>query len=53
MSQIYATTQKLALVAVPEKGDKMRVTSLSWDDFCCHRVAMKAFHRRAVIMLGR
>lgn len=32
MSQIHATTQKLSLVAVPEKGDKMRVTSQSWDD---------------------
>ncbi len=32
MSQIHATTQKLSLVAVPEKGDKMRVTSRSWDE---------------------
>ncbi len=32
MSQIHAKTDKLSLVAVPEKGDKMRVTSQSWDD---------------------
>ena len=32
MSQIHAKTDKLSLVAVPEKDGKMRVTSLSWDD---------------------
>jgi len=32
MSQIHATTKNLTLTAVPDKGDKMRVTSLSWDD---------------------
>ncbi len=32
MGQIHAKTDKLSLVAVPEKGDKMRLTSLSWDD---------------------
>jgi hypothetical protein len=32
MSQIYAKTNKLSLVAVPQPGDKMRVTSQSWDD---------------------
>ncbi len=32
MSQIHAKTDKLSLVAVPEKGDKMRVKSQSWDD---------------------
>jgi len=32
MSQIHAKTDKLSLVAVPEKDGKMRVTSMSWDD---------------------
>jgi hypothetical protein len=32
MSQIHTKTDKLSLVAVPEKGGKMRVTSQSWDD---------------------
>ncbi|MGO8974716.1 MAG: hypothetical protein ACLQNV_14470 [Steroidobacteraceae bacterium] len=32
MSQIHAKTDKLSLVAVPDKDGKMRVTSLSWDD---------------------
>ena len=32
MSQIHATTQKLALLAVPLPDGKMRVTSQSWDD---------------------
>ncbi len=32
MSQIHAKTDKLSLVAVPDKDGKMRVTSQSWDD---------------------
>ncbi len=32
MSQIHAKTDKLSLVAVPDKDGKMRVTSRSWDD---------------------
>ncbi len=32
MSQIHAKTENLTLVAVPEKGDKMRVTSSSLED---------------------
>jgi hypothetical protein len=32
MSQIHAKTDKLSLVAVPEKDGKMRVTSRSWGD---------------------
>ncbi len=31
MSQIHAKTDKLSLVAVPDKDGKMRVTSQSWD----------------------
>ena len=32
MSQIHAKTDKLSLVAVPQPGGKLRVTSNSWDD---------------------
>ena len=32
MSQIHAKTDKLTLVAVAQPGEKMRVTSQSWDD---------------------